>query len=167
MTSKTHVALGLLTALVIHKYYPHINTYDLVSGVAIGSLMPDLDTKNSDPAQIFPPIAWIVDKLTKHRGFTHTMFPLILIICYYYFDNKICLYMGIGGITHLVLDVATKLLKITCGSGGEQTLFILFWLGITLIIVDTIWTQYRLVQYVPKEAIREIEVWKNKILAWK
>lgn len=167
MTSKTHVALGLLTAIVIQKYNPHLDTYILMSGVAIGSLIPDLDTQKSDPAQIFPPIAWIVDKLTKHRGFTHTIFPFLLILAYYYFDSRVCLFMGIGAISHLLLDVGTKLVGITCGSGGETAIYIILWTAICIIVTQHLWTEYHLIKYIPKDTIKQFEVYKTSLLTIK
>lgn len=164
MTSKTHVALGLLTALVIQKYNPHLDTYTLISGVCIGSLIPDLDTQKSDPAQIFPPIAWVVDKLTKHRGFTHTIFPFLLILGYYYFGSMVCLFMGIGGITHLFIDVATKALNITCGSGGEQTIYVILWFSICFIVGSYLWNEYHLIKYVPKDALKYIKSYESLLV---
>jgi membrane-bound metal-dependent hydrolase YbcI (DUF457 family) len=147
MTSKTHVALGLLTSLIIQKYNPHIETYTLVSGVCIGSLIPDLDTKKSDPSQIFPPISYIVDKFTKHRGFTHTILPFLLLTAYYALDSPVCLWMGIGGLTHLILDVFTKYIKVTCGSVGEKVFYLLFWLGSAVVIGNILWIENDLTKH--------------------
>jgi uncharacterized metal-binding protein len=157
MTSKTHVALGLLTGIYLLQNNPALDIYTVMTATAIGSLMPDLDTKHSDPAQIFPPIAWIVDKLTKHRGFTHTMFPLLLIIGHYYYHNQILLYLGIGALTHLIIDVVTLKLGIPCNSGGERTIFILLWLIILFMILKHVWIEYHLIKYIPKETISKFD----------
>lgn len=127
MTSKTHAALGLLAGLATLHFVPSADVYTTISGACIGSLMPDLDTKKSDPSQIFPPIAFVVDKLTKHRGFTHTMFPLILLIIYFSQHYYPALVLGIGGISHLVIDVVTEKVGIRCQSRGEQVIFIVVW----------------------------------------
>lgn len=166
MTSKTHVALGLLTSLVILHNNPDLSTYLVVSGVCIGSLMPDLDTQKSDPSQIFPPISWLIDKVTKHRGFTHTMFPLLLIISYYYFDNDVCLWLGIGACTHLILDVGTKVLKITCASAGEQVIYVLLWITITYMFGSSIWGYFDLSQFVPDTFAENITQWKKELLSF-
>jgi len=166
MTSKTHVALGLLTSLVILHNNPDLSTYLVVSGVCIGSLLPDLDTQHSDPSQIFPPVSWLIDKFTKHRGFTHTMFPLLLIISYYYFDNDPCLWLGIGACTHLILDVATKVLKITCSSAGEQTIYVLLWMGITYMLGSAMWEQFGVSEYVPDSVSENITQWKKELLSF-
>jgi uncharacterized metal-binding protein len=167
MTSKTHVALGLLTGLIIIGNNPSLDTYTVISGVAIGSLIPDLDTKHSDPAQIFPPIAWIVDKFTTHRGFTHMMLPLIFLLAHYYYGNRLFWWLGIGGLTHLILDLGTKLLKITCDSGGEQAIFVLLWVGIAYMLFGDWLGAYKLKQYIPHDIMAYVEVLKMKVLAIK
>ena len=142
MTSKTHVALGIATSLVIMHYYPHIDTYTLISGMGIGSLIPDLDTKKSDPSQIFPVVSWVVDKFTKHRGFTHTMLPLLFIIAYFVFKSDVCLFIGLGGITHLIIDVVTLKVGIKCNSGGEKILYAVFWSMILILSSNILCMKY-------------------------
>jgi membrane-bound metal-dependent hydrolase YbcI (DUF457 family) len=128
MTSKTHVALGLLTALTIKYFLPDTNTYTLISGVCIGSLFPDLDSKKSDPSQIFPPVSFVIDKLTKHRGATHQIFPILFIVAWWIFRQDWLLYLGIGAFTHSLIDIATMAIKIRCDSTGERVLYYLFWI---------------------------------------
>jgi membrane-bound metal-dependent hydrolase YbcI (DUF457 family) len=159
------MALGLLTGLIILKFNPSADAYMVLTGVGMGSLMPDLDTKKSDPAQIFPPVAWIVDKLTKHRGFTHMMLPLLFIIAHYYFQNEVCWWVGIGGLTHLVLDFGTYALGITCSSSGEQIIFVGLWIGICYVIGKDIFDEYRLIRYIPKEHIQNINTYTTKLIA--
>lgn len=144
MTSKTHVALGIATSLVILHYYPNIDTYKLISGMGIGSLIPDLDTKKSDPSQIFPPVSWLVDRFTKHRGFTHTMLPLLFIIAYFCFNSIECLFIGLGGITHLIIDVLTLKVGIKCNSGGEKILYTVFWSMILILTSNMLCLKYRI-----------------------
>lgn len=136
MTSKTHVALGLLTGLAITKYYPAMDIYIVVSGACIGSLLPDLDTKKSDPSQIFPLISSVVDRFTKHRGATHTMFPLILILLYYQYKYLPFLMLGVGSISHALIDVVTLKVGISCDSLGEKIIYYILWvLNIGLLIL--------------------------------
>ena len=127
MTSKTHASLGLLVGLALLHNNPSLDVYTTISGACIGSLLPDLDTKKSDPSQIFPPISLIVDKLTKHRGWTHTMFPLILIIMYYYYQSYTCYILGLGSLSHAAIDAITLRVGVTCNSVGERVLYYLFW----------------------------------------
>lgn len=171
MTGKTHSALGLFTGLAILHNNPDLSTYSVVSGVWIGSLIPDLDTQKSHIAQLFPPISWLIDKITKHRGFTHTMFPLLLLLSYYYFNSNICLWVGIGACTHLILDVVTKTLKITCTSAGEtskgeETIFVLLWISITYMFGSSIWEYFNLSQFVPDSFAENITQWKKELLSF-
>ena len=167
MTSKTHVALGLLAGLTILQNNPNLSTYLVLSTVAIGSLIPDLDTKNSEPAQILPPIAWVVDKFTLHRHFTHMTLPLLLLLVYYYNNSLICWYFGIGATTHAVLDFVTKIFGITCQSDGEQMLFVIFWVGIVIISTNMIWQEYNLIQYMPDDVLENMKDLKTQILSLK
>ena len=135
MTSKTHASLGLLVGLVLLHNNPSLDIYTTISGAVIGSLLPDLDTKKSDPSQIFPPISLVVDKFTTHRGWTHTMFPLLLIIMYYYFQSYTCYVLGLGSISHAAIDAITLKLGITCNSVGERVLYYLFWCFNSVLII--------------------------------
>lgn len=138
MTSKTHVALGLLCSLATIKYYPDVDTYVTISACCIGSLIPDLDTKKSDPSQIFPPISYIVDKVTKHRGFTHTMLPLIFVILYFIYQSYPCLMVGLGGLSHVGIDEITKAVGVKCNSTGEKVLYNVLWALNGLVVVNVL-----------------------------
>lgn len=137
MTSKTHVVFGLTTALLINKY-TNVDTYTVISSVCIASLMPDLDTQKSDPSQIFPPISWVIDKCTKHRGATHTIFPFIFLIFYLITNNLLYLFFCIGNLSHLFLDVTTKFLGIKCNSRGEYIILYSLWIGSFLIFLSMV-----------------------------
>lgn len=144
MTSKTHAALGLFSGLIIKKYYPNFDTYDVISGAIIGSLLPDLDTQNSVMAKIFPLVSRVVDKLTKHRGFTHMTFPLLLIFLYYQYHYLPWLSLGIGSASHSLIDFATYALGITCdkeGNIGEKIIYYILCIiniaMITLMILES------------------------------
>ena len=157
MTNKTHVTLGLLTSLIILHNNPQLDAYTIITGVSIGSLIPDLDTKKSDPSQLFPLISSMVVKLTKHREFTHMILPFIFIIFYYYFDSEVCLWFGIGALTHASLDFGTKIMGITCDSNGEKTLYTLFWIGIVYTIGDILFNKYNLIKYISNDSLMYIK----------
>jgi membrane-bound metal-dependent hydrolase YbcI (DUF457 family) len=144
LTFKTHLPLGFLAGLATLYMLPNADLYVTLSGACIGALMPDLDTKKSIPSQLFPPVAFVVDKLTKHRGFTHTMFPLILMLLYFAFGYYPALVMGIGGLSHLVIDVLTLKLGIKCGSRGEDMIYYSFWVSIGIVAVNIATQKYNL-----------------------
>lgn len=146
MTSKTHVALGLSIGLGILYFFPSLDTYITISGACIGSLMPDLDTEKSDPSQIFPPIAKVVSRFTKHRGATHTMFPLILIILWQMTSYFPILMMGLGALSHTIIDNVTMWLKIRCQSRGEGIIYRTLWVGNVVGIGMLIARHYNLLE---------------------
>lgn len=141
MTSKTHATLGLLVGIGIVRYVPSYDTYIMVSGAVIGSLLPDLDTKKSDPSQIFPFISWIVDRFTKHRGWTHATFPFILLLLYLYYKYLPLMALGVGALSHTIIDSATMAVGIRCykkGSKdkGELIIYHVLWICIGIVLVS-------------------------------
>ena len=63
----------------------------------IGSLLPDIDNKNSTLGKYFHlPL--------KHRGFTHQIYPILLISLSALFFNKAFAYLALGYFIHLFLD---------------------------------------------------------------
>lgn len=63
----------------------------------IGSLLPDIDSKNSTLGKYFHlPL--------KHRGFTHQIYPILLISLSALFFNKAFAYLALGYFIHLFLD---------------------------------------------------------------
>lgn len=91
MTGKTHLSCGITTSLFICG--------DIVSSilVSVGSILPDIDHKNSLLGKALP----FMPKLIKHRTWTHGM--LFLVLCYF-----INIYLCIGCGIHLILDMMTK-----------------------------------------------------------
>lgn len=136
MTSRTHIALGLLAGLITQKYNASADIYITVSGACIGSLIPDLDTKKSLPYQLVSPFAWVVDKLTKHRGFTHKGLPLAFIGIYFLTHRYFWLMFGIGALTHFLIDIVTRKLNVKCNSRGEKTIYVTLWcMNIVMMVV--------------------------------
>ena len=136
MTSKTHATLGLLIGIGIVRYVPQYDTYIMVSGAVIGSLLPDLDTKKSDPSQIFPFVSWIVDRFTKHRGWTHATFPFILLLLYLYYKYLPLMALGVGALSHTLIDSATMMVRIRCSSKGESIIYNVLWIAIIVTLIS-------------------------------
>jgi membrane-bound metal-dependent hydrolase YbcI (DUF457 family) len=135
LTSKTHATLGLLVAIAMLRVTP-FDPYIIISGACIGSLLPDLDTKKSDPSQIFPFVSWIVDKFTKHRGWTHATFPFVLIILYLYYKYLPFLALGVGALSHTLIDELTMVIRVRCQSRGEWIIYKGLWIAITVLLVS-------------------------------
>ncbi|MGM5480164.1 MAG: metal-dependent hydrolase [Nanobdellota archaeon] len=108
MLGKTHA----LTGLLIGSLFTFIVTETVVFEISIifiaviGSLLPDIDSKNSYFGRKISVISWI----SKHRGFFHTLLFLgLLIIPLAIILDSILLYSFIAGFTsHLLLDALTK-----------------------------------------------------------
>jgi membrane-bound metal-dependent hydrolase YbcI (DUF457 family) len=139
MTSKTHSVLGLTTALILIKFYPDADIYVSVSGGIIGALLPDLDTQKSSPSQIFPLVSLLVDKVTRHRGATHSILPAIFLLVYL-FQHKFCwLALGLGALSHVVIDTFTKSIGVTCQSRGENVIYWIVWIINFILIGGILW----------------------------
>ena len=151
MTGKTHAVAGIVTSLVImtrNKTHIDYDTYELVSGVLIGALLLDIDNKTSFISNAFPPIAWVVSKLTKHRGIVHILLPFLLIGAYLSTHEQILLWIGLGGISHILIDMIGYIFGITCDSKGEKTIHVLLWIGVCWYIASILWVKYNL--HMPK-----------------
>jgi len=134
MTGKTHAGLGLCASLII-CHVINIDTYTVISSVVVGSLLPDADTKKSVFYQLFAPLSFIVDKVTKHRGATHQVLPILLIVLYFFFQQNWLWLMGVGGITHTLIDIITNYIGITCNSIGEKVIYYMLWIANICLMV--------------------------------
>jgi hypothetical protein len=138
MDGKCHAAIGFGVGLVTLYNFPEFDSYTVMSGTCLGSLLLDLDTKQSSLSKIFPPIAFIVDKLTKHRGFTHKILPFILIALYFYFNYIPFLMIAMGGLSHFGIDVFTRKTGIKIGSKGESVIYKGVWIfnfGLLFVLI--------------------------------
>lgn len=91
MTGATHLAAGVLLGVAA--------TGDLTAtiGVAIGSLLPDIDSPKSIVGRYIP----ILPRLIKHRTWTHSLWMVIALFLLWP-------PLGIGVLSHLLLDSVTK-----------------------------------------------------------
>ncbi|MCQ4924967.1 metal-dependent hydrolase [Tissierella carlieri] len=130
MNYKTHVAgglaLGYSTLYYIDKLHYKINdnimdkdTYIIVTvGFIIGSLILDIEHKNSYVSNKYKIISFISRIFLKHRGFTHSIFGVSFITLITYLstgylgvENRITTLLSasifIGAISHVFLDMFT------------------------------------------------------------
>ena len=112
MMGKTHLAFGLLFAIVSFIFLPIAgyeisNTFLFFAVVLFCSLLSDIDEPESKLGRKFPPS--ILIKLTLgHRGFFHTIWVgLILSILFYYFGLIYSIAALIGYCSHLIGDSLT------------------------------------------------------------
>ena len=105
MLAKTHKIINVTATLgyaLSHKY--PITIPELIL-VAIGSTIPDIDNPSSWWGRTFPSI----EKQLQHRGITHTIYPiLILILLCQVTMNKYLISFTIGYTLHVIEDGFSK-----------------------------------------------------------
>jgi len=108
MLGRTHMAFGLLCALI---FLPIIQPrYEMVfiGIVVLGSLLPDIDERRSKISRKIPLIATLLSFFVKHRGIFHSLFmalPLSALIWWFSPTSGYALF--IGYCSHLVTDGMT------------------------------------------------------------
>lgn len=112
----TAVALALQEPISTEKL---IVSGLIIAGATIGSLIPDIDHKNSTISKKHRVTSWIVTHLFEHRGFTHS--PLVqLLLCFFLFHMfkdlsgvigfsilGLIIGLAIGMLSHSLLDMMT------------------------------------------------------------
>ncbi len=108
MMGRTHMAIGLLTGLILFPLL-HQKWYIFIPLVILGSILPDVDSENSKINRMLPLTRWI-PKFFAHRGFFHSIFPAAIIYAAFYFTNLnyIGLPLAIGYLSHLASDCVTR-----------------------------------------------------------
>ncbi|TFB15101.1 metal-dependent hydrolase [Filobacillus milosensis] len=105
MEAKTHIISSLTIAAGISKYFAIPFTAGYIIGTAIGSVLPDLDKRDSFIGKRSFGLARIIQMVFGHRGFTHSLFcwVLISIICLNY-PSAFTYGLSIGYIGHIIGD---------------------------------------------------------------
>ena len=109
MMGRTHLAIGLLAALLLLPFIGQ-TWYIFIPLILLGSLLPDVDHEKSKINKMLPITRWI-PKVFAHRGFFHSIFPAIIIYAGFYFAKLeyIGLPLAIGYTSHLASDCFTRL----------------------------------------------------------
>ncbi|WP_297429381.1 metal-dependent hydrolase [Clostridium sp.] len=116
MNYKTHLNGGILSGLYISSQMaglPVISTVTFIGGAILGSILPDIDHKNSYIGKKTKVVSSAINKFAGHRKLFHG--PLIYLLLYsmsFGITNNKILMLGIKGIflgilSHLVLDSFT------------------------------------------------------------
>lgn len=91
----------------------------VVAGAALGSLLPDIDHKNSTISKKHKITSWIMTHLFEHRGFTHAPLIQMLFVAILFYLGKnlggvigysylgFVVGLGIGILSHTLLDWLT------------------------------------------------------------
>ena len=107
---KTHLAFGLLIAILTLQVFNIQYPIPYLLIVMLASGLPDIDHPKSKYGRklffLSIPISWV----SKHRGIFHSVFPPLVIfaVSYYYHYTFIGLAIFIGYISHLIGDALTK-----------------------------------------------------------
>lgn len=110
MLGRTHIAIGILCALLILPFISVPSKLLFVALAAVGSLLPDVDHKDSKINKLVP-VTRMLPKLFRHRGFFHSVFPPVAFLAAgWYFREEFVFYsLAFGYVTHLVSDGLTKM----------------------------------------------------------
>jgi len=158
MTGKTHMLGGAAAGVFASVYFqlPFEAALATTAISTLGSLVPDIDHKNSKISNAAKPVGTVISTLFGHRGLFHFWlfylgFGIAGIIAFPQYIIYICaLVMGIG--THLLLDAQNpmgiplfypfskkriRMLKIKTGSKAESLLTM--GLGIAVFVGTYLW----------------------------
>ncbi len=110
MLGRTHIAFGILCALLLLPFISVPSKILFVGLVALGALLPDVDHEKSKINRLCP-VTRILPKLFKHRGFFHSLFPVIILggIFWYFNENFVGMSLCFGYLTHLISDGCTRM----------------------------------------------------------
>jgi len=151
MMGRNHILIGAAAGAAMST---DISTFAVaVPFAALGALFPDIDTTGSRMGRILYPISFIVSKLTRHRGFTHSALMVVLLYYgLYYFVQFLTSTYGflipgvivpafvVGHVSHMFADLFSprgiqlfwplnlfiKIPIITTGGFGEYILALAF-----------------------------------------
>lgn len=91
MTGTTHFAAGVLAAAALRPF-----SLPTMAGVAVGVMLPDIDSKSSVAGKLVP----VIPDLIKHRTWTHTVWLTLLLWA-------VWPPLGLGCLLHVVMDSIT------------------------------------------------------------
>ncbi|MGP4072086.1 metal-dependent hydrolase [Piscibacillus sp. B03] len=105
MEAKTHMITSLTVAAGVSTYLEVPFSAGYFAGVLIGSVLPDIDKKDSFIGQRSLGVSHLIQMLFGHRGFTHSVFCwiLITILCLNY-PSPFTYGLSIGYIGHILGD---------------------------------------------------------------
>lgn len=104
MMYKSHLTVSACVAIPVLSVFNEITVVSL-AGVALGSLLPDIDTPKSYIGRRLYPIAYILNKQFEHRGLIHSLIPVVaLAILGLLFHSIFLATMALGFLLHLVED---------------------------------------------------------------
>ena len=105
----THLAFGILIALLSLDFFNIQNKILFILVVLLFSIFPDIDETKSKIGKKNKLISKIINFVFGHRGLLHTIYiPLILFFIFYNINNEISIAILVGYSSHLFMDALTK-----------------------------------------------------------
>ena len=105
----THLAFGLLMALLTIDFLSIQNKLLFVLITILFSIFPDIDDTKSKIGKKNKLISRIINFIFGHRGFFHSIYiPLILFFVFSYVNKEIAVAVLVGYFSHLFADGLTK-----------------------------------------------------------
>ncbi len=103
MNYKAHLMFGLLFGLLFLTFYSVSNSILFVCLCLFGSLLPDIDHPKSKIGSLVKPFSF----LFTHRGFFHSIFPLVVFYFLIGFNDVLFIPVAVGYVSHLLADMFT------------------------------------------------------------
>ncbi|CRK85711.1 Inner membrane protein YdjM [Candidatus Providencia siddallii] len=120
MTAEGHMLFSIASLILAKKlelttYIVHGNLTYMILAVLFGSLLPDIDHTSSVIGRLLFFLSFLISKVFRHRGFTHSFLAWIIltVFCYnlLYFDVNIDMDLLqsflLGYISHEIADMLT------------------------------------------------------------
>lgn len=106
----THLVFGIFIGILWVSLFGISNKYLFFSVVAVASLFPDIDHPESKLGRKVKPISWLVNKVFGHRGFLHSIWPIVIlyVVFVYVLGWRVAgIGLAVGGFAHLMSDAFT------------------------------------------------------------
>jgi inner membrane protein len=109
MRAATHLALAGLTGVLASGFGA---TPDMAGGaaLAVGSLLPDIDTTNSGLGRFIKPVSGLIERRFGHRTLTHSLLGLLIVAALssplLVWQASVFWWLLVGMFSHMLLDTA-------------------------------------------------------------
>jgi len=113
MTVKGHVLSSAPIAYAISQVVPGLGTEQALIlyafGVLIGTILPDIDEPESYIGRRFYGLAFLIKKVNRHRGITHSIWAILLPLVLAIGTGSHFLFgLTVGVMTHIMGDMLTN-----------------------------------------------------------
>jgi len=109
MIFRTHLVFGLFLGLLFLRFFED-DWIVFLFVVCLSSVLADIDNYRSKVGKNVKFFSWLLNKILGHRGFLHTIYPVIFIFLLFIVlkQDLIGYAFLIGYSSHLLIDMLTK-----------------------------------------------------------